>query len=166
MAIKDALLPEFDREMAVTRTLLARTPLEEADWRPHPRSMSLGSLAGHLVDIPGWAPVILQQDRFVMNEDGDGAASKYTSTDAMLADFDRNVARARELIDAAGDAHLVQPWTLEQDGETLLAMPRLAVVRAFLFSHAIHHRGQLSVYLRLREVRIPSIYGPSADDPL
>lgn len=166
MAIKDALLPEFDHEMAVTRKLLARAPMEDADWRPHPRSMSLGTLASHLVDIPGWMPVVLQRDRFDMGEEGDGATSKYTTTEALLADFDRNVSAARALIDAAGDAHLSQPWSLEQNGETLMTMPRIAVMRSFLFNHAIHHRGQLSVYLRLREVKVPSIYGPSADEPL
>lgn len=166
MAIKDALLPEFDHEMAVTRRLLARAPLEDADWKPHPRSMSLGTLASHLVDIPGWTPVILTHDEFDMGDEMDGAISKYTSVELMLADFDRNVAAARGLIDAASDAQLAQPWSLRQNGEPLMTMPRIAVMRSFLFNHAIHHRGQLSVYLRLREVKVPSIYGPSADEPL
>ncbi len=166
MAIKDTLLPEFDHEMAVTRRLLARTPLEDADWKPHPRSMSLGTLAGHLVDIPGWTPVILTHDCFDMGEEGEPATSKYTSSEALLSDFDRNVRTARDLIDAASDAQLSQPWSLKQNGEPLMTMPRLAVMRSFLFNHGIHHRGQLSVYLRLREVKVPSIYGPSADEPL
>lgn len=166
MAIKDTLLPEFDHEMAVTRKLLARAPLEDADWKPHPRSMSLGTLASHLVDIPGWTPVILNNDFFDMGDEVDGATSKYSTTEAMLADFDRNVATARALVEAASDAQLSQPWSLKQNGEPLMTMPRLAVMRSFLFNHAIHHRGQLSVYLRLREVKVPSIYGPSADEPL
>jgi uncharacterized damage-inducible protein DinB len=165
MSVKDALLPEFDHEMAVTRKLLARAPMDDVDWRPHPRSMSLGTLVSHLVDIPGWAPVILTRDHFDMSEDVEFAASKYATTEALLADFDSNVAAARSLVDEASDAQLAQPWSLTQNGETLLTMPRLAVLRSFLLNHGVHHRGQLSVYLRLREVKVPSIYGPSADEP-
>lgn len=164
MPVKDALLPEFDHEMAVTRRLLARAPMEDADWRPHPRSMSLGMLASHIVEIPGWAPVILNTERFDMADDTGAPTSRYTTTDALLDDFDRNVSSARNLIAEASDALLAQPWSLTQNEETLFTMPRIAVMRSFLLNHGVHHRGQLSVYLRLREVKVPSIYGPSADE--
>lgn len=164
MATRDALLPEFDHEMAVMRKVLARVPLVQGQWKPHARSMSLGALASHLADIPGWLPAIMRADHYDMKEEDEGVVAKHATVEALLAEFDENVRKARALIDGASEAEWQQPWALRQNGETILTMPRAVVVRTFLLNHAIHHRGQLSVYLRLREVPVPAIYGPSADE--
>jgi uncharacterized damage-inducible protein DinB len=167
MAIKDALLPEFDFEMAITRKVLSRVLMADRHWRPHPKSMSLGMLAAHICDIPSWVPAVLDRDAYDMAADGGDTAptAKHATVEALLEEFDANVASARAHIDAASDAVLTQPWTLRQGDEVLLTMPKSAVLRSFLFNHAIHHRGQLSVYIRLRDLPVPSIYGPSADEP-
>lgn len=166
MALKDLLLPEFDHEMAVTRRVLERVPLGDRDWKPHPRSMSVGGLAAHLVDIPSWAPAILERDGYDMGHEPPEPAprARFASNAELLSEFDRHVQAARTLIDGASDAQLQQTWTLRRDGQVVLALPRLAALRSFLLSHTIHHRGQMSVYLRLKDVSVPSIYGPSADE--
>jgi uncharacterized damage-inducible protein DinB len=166
MAIKDALLPEFDYEMAITRKVLARVEMADRHWRPHPKSMSMGMLASHICDIPSWVPAILERDAYEMSADGEETVptAKHTSVEALLEEFDENVRQARALLDAASDAQLMQPWSLRQGDEEVLTMPKASVIRTFLFNHGIHHRGQLSVYLRLRDLPVPSIYGPSADE--
>jgi uncharacterized damage-inducible protein DinB len=165
MALKDALLPEFDHEMAVTRRLLERVPLHDTEWQPHAKSMTIGVLATHLAELPGWAPVLIKESGFDIGGDhGEGPKTKYRTTTALLAAFDANVKAARELLAAASDGELLQPWTLRDKGKEVFTLPRVATLRSFLLSHTIHHRGQMSVYLRLRDVPVPSIYGPSADE--
>jgi uncharacterized damage-inducible protein DinB len=168
MALKDSLLPEFDHEMAVTRRVLERVPLQDAAWQPHSRSMSLGALATHLAEIPTWVPTLLHHDGYDMgahdDTSGSGPSSKFQETDLLLAEFDKNVKAARELIAGTSDAQFMEPWTLKDKGQELFTMPKIGTLRAWLFSHSIHHRGQMTVYLRLRDVPIPAIYGPSADE--
>jgi uncharacterized damage-inducible protein DinB len=164
MALKDALLPEFDHEMAVTRRVLERVPLNDKDWRPHPKSMSIGALASHLADIPNWVPVLLSESGFDMGGGGPGPQAKHANVEELLADFDKHVKTARELIANTSDAQFMEPWTLRESGREVFTMPRMGTVRSFLLSHSIHHRGQMSVYLRLREIPVPAIYGPSADE--
>jgi uncharacterized damage-inducible protein DinB len=164
MAIKDALLPEFDREMAVTRKVLARVPEDKFGWKPHEKSMTLGRLAGHLAEIPGWVKESLTRDSLDMG--GEHAPDELTTREAVLAKFDKMVAVARPLIEAATDAQFMAPWTLKNKGKDVFTMPKIAVVRGWVFSHSIHHRGQMSVYLRLTGVPVPAIYGPSADEPI
>lgn len=166
MAIKEAMLPEFEHEMATTRLLLERVPLEHADWRPHPKSMPLGRLAAHLVEIPTWVPSILEATTF---DTGPSvrvppAASSWESRDALLDVFDANVATARAAIEARSDADFLVPWSLLNAGEAVFTLPRAAVLRTFLLNHLIHHRGQLTVYLRLRDVPLPRVYGATADE--
>lgn len=165
MALKDALLPEFDHEWAVTRRLLERVPFDQAEWKPHDRSMTIGALATHLADLPTWAPVLLRQPEFDMaNVGGGGPKVRHATAAELLGDFDRNVRAARDLIADTTDAQFMEPWTLKEQGKDLFTMPRVGILRSFLMSHAIHHRGQLSVYLRLRDIPVPSMYGPSADE--
>lgn len=164
MAIKDALLPEFDHEMAVTRRVLERVPMADAQWKPHEKSMSLGTLASHLVDIPRWTPTILEKAGYDMAAGAGVHHAQYSSADALLTAFDAHVKQARDTIATRSDAEMLAPWTLSAGEHVVFTQPRVGALRAFLFSHSIHHRGQLSVYLRLRDVPVPSIYGPSADE--
>jgi uncharacterized damage-inducible protein DinB len=163
MPMTDALLPEFDHEMAVTRRVLERVPASDNDWKPHARSFGLGALAAHLANIPTWMGFTLTTD------DLDLAGSPpprevHATTEALLAQFDQNVAEARRHLAAVSDAELMRPWTLRVGDHVLFTQPKAAVLRSFIFSHMIHHRGQMTVYLRLRDVPVPSVYGPSADE--
>jgi uncharacterized damage-inducible protein DinB len=162
MAIKDALLPEFDHEMQLTRKVLARVPEDKFGWKPHDKSMTLGRLAGHLAEIPGWVKESLTQDSLDMG--GEHTPDLPTTREQVLAKFDKMVAVARPLIDAATDSQFMSPWTLKNKGQDLFTLPKIAVIRSWVLNHAIHHRGQMSVYLRLNNVPVPSIYGPSADE--
>jgi uncharacterized damage-inducible protein DinB len=162
MAIKDALLPEFDHEMQVTRKVLARVPDEKFGWKPHDKSMTMGRLATHIAQIPGWVKETLVQDGLDIG--GGFKPTDFATRDEVLAKFDTLVAAGRSMLDAATDAQFMAPWTLKNNGQEVFTMPKIAVVRAWVFNHTIHHRGQLSVYLRLNDVPVPSIYGPSADE--
>lgn len=168
MAIKESILPEFDHEMATTRKLLERVPEQDAAWQPHAKSMTLGRLAIHLATLPAWGTMTMAQTEFDMNPLGGQPFQNppFETTAGALAAFDENVARTRAAIAAASDQDFMVPWSLKNGGQTIFSMPRVAVLRSFVVNHVIHHRGQLSVYLRLRDVPIPSIYGPTADEPM
>jgi uncharacterized damage-inducible protein DinB len=167
MAIAALLLPEFDQEMANTRKLLVCVPDPAPAWKPHEKSMSLARLAGHVAELPSWAVQTI--DREVLDitpQPGQGfTALTATSREELLKAFDRNVAEARNAIAGATDAHLGKTWKLVFGGNTVLSMPRAAVLRTVVLNHLIHHRAQLGVYLRLNNVAIPGMYGPSADEP-
>ena len=165
MTIAQMLVPEFDHEMATTRTLLERVPENAAEWKPHAKSMSMGHLASHIASMPGWVDQILTESEidFATPAAARLATPKFESTRALVEMFDRNVATARSRIAATSDADMGLSWALRNGEHKVFAMPRAAVVRSFIMSHMIHHRGQLSVYLRLRDVPLPSIYGPTAD---
>jgi uncharacterized damage-inducible protein DinB len=165
MPITDALLPEYDHEMATTRRLLDRVPEAEFAWKPHDKSMSLGQLSGHLANIPMWCSAVLDASFFDLATAGDDARPKEpASRKALLEDFDRKVAAARGSLANRTDAELLAPWTLRSGDHEIFTLPRVSAVRSFVMNHSIHHRGQLSVYLRLRNVPIPPIYGPTADE--
>jgi uncharacterized damage-inducible protein DinB len=162
MAIKDALLPEFDHEMATTRKVIERVPEGKFGFKPHEKSMSMGQLASHIAEMPTWATTGITLDSVDL-------ASGYkpfeaASSAALLEMFDKNVAGARTSIAGASDETFMKSWSLKSGDKTLMTMPRIVVVRSFMLNHVIHHRGQLSVYLRLNDVPVPSIYGPSADE--
>jgi uncharacterized damage-inducible protein DinB len=162
MPLVDALLPEFDHEMTTTRRLLERVPEEKVDWKPHPRSWTLGQLAQHVATLPMWGTVTLSQSELDLSA---GGQAPVLHTHAQLLEtFDRHVAETRAALVGRTDAELMAPWTLKKDGQTVFSMPKAAVWRSFVLNHLIHHRGQLSVYLRLQDVPVPSIYGPSADE--
>lgn len=160
MSLADTLLPEFDQEMASTRRVLERVPGDKADWKPHVKSFSLGHLAQLLSWMPGWITNAVRETGINL-----ASASPYSnqSTETLLAGFDRNVREARAAIAASQDADYDVPWSLKMGERVLFTMPRGAVVRQTI-SHLSHHRGQMTVYLRLLEIPVPSIYGPTADE--
>lgn len=165
MALKDALLPEFDHEMGTTRRLLERVPEADLAWKPHDRSFSLGQLAGHIANIPHWVEGIVDVSVFDVASIGDDARpTQPGSVGALVKTFDENVKKARAKIDAQPDPALFATWTFKNGEQEIFTMPKIAVLRSFIMNHMIHHRGQLSVYLRLRDVPLPSIYGPTADE--
>ena len=165
MAIKDALLPEFDHEMATTRRLLERLPEAEFAWKPHDRSMALGQLAGHIANLPQWCSATLASTVFDLDAlPADARPQLPASRAALLEEFDGKVAAARGQLTSTTDAEFMTPWTLKKGGQEVFTLPRISAIRSFVMNHLIHHRGQLSVYLRLKDVPLPSIYGPTADE--
>ena len=165
MAIKDALLPEFDHEMATTRRVLERVPDPEFGWKPHEKSMTLGRLAAHIANIPYWCSVTLETTVFELDSLPPDTQRKLAETqNELVKEFDGKVRAARTLIAAATDAEFLALWTLKKGGQEMFTMPRISAVRGFVMNHLIHHRGQLTVYLRLKNVPIPPIYGPTADE--
>src|SRR5579864_1230790 len=160
--ISQALLPEFDQEMANTRKSLERVPEDKFSFKPHTKSMTLGALATHLATINHWAEAIFGQDSFDVSTAP--RTEELKSRADILASFDQTTAIARKAIASANDAHMLKPWTLKAGPHTVFTLPRVAVVRSFLLNHGIHHRAQLGVYLRLNDIPVPSIYGPSADE--
>jgi uncharacterized damage-inducible protein DinB len=165
MPIADALLPEYDHELATTRRVLERVPEAEFGWKPHVKSMSLGQLAGHVANIPWWLSMTLDVPFYdVKAGDKEARLNVPASLNVMLVEFDEKVKRARASLSRATDAELAAPWTLKSEGREIFSIPRIAAVRSFVLNHLIHHRGQLSVYLRLKDVPLPSMYGPTADE--
>jgi len=166
MPIADAFVAEFDHEMSTTQKLLERVPDHLAAWKPHAKSMSLGELAIHIATLAGWAEMVVQQTEFdVAPTDGPAwVQPRFVSTSETVQAFANGSASSRAAIAGATDADLMIPWTLKAGAHTVFTQPRATVLRSFVFSHIIHHRGQLSVYLRLNDVAVPAIYGPSADE--
>jgi len=162
MRLVEAVAREFDQEAPATRRVLARVPLGRADWQPHPKSMSLGRLAAWLAHAPGWAAEISGKDGFAIEAFTPFSAP--SSTDALLDAFDAGCAAARGAMATLDDAAALGDWSFLAQGKPVRTLPRVAMLRLFLLSDAIHHRGQMSVYLRLLDVPVPSIYGPSADE--
>jgi uncharacterized damage-inducible protein DinB len=167
MPIVDSLLPEFDHEFATTRKLLERLPDADLGWKPHDKSMSLGQLATHVANIGGfWCTQTMNAPSYDASAANDPEArlAPASSRDALLKEFDEKIKAARAAVAGKTDAEMMAPWTLKMGSHEIFTMPRVAVYRSFIMNHMIHHRGQLSVYLRLRDVPLPSIYGPSADE--
>jgi uncharacterized damage-inducible protein DinB len=160
--IKDALLADYDHEMGTTRKLLERLPDDKLSWKPHEKSMSLGGLAAHLSHIPHWAGTILNEPFFDL-EGAQPTPQEKTSRAEILASFDETRKRTRDWMDKT-DAEYLSSWTLKRSSREMFTVPRVAAFRSFILHHIIHHRGQLSVYLRLNNIPVPAIYGPSADE--
>jgi uncharacterized damage-inducible protein DinB len=164
MSISEGLLPEFDHEIAQTRKLLERIPADRFDYRPHEKSWELGELASHVANLLTWARTTIEEDVFDMDPKSMPAPPVATDAAGLVALLDENASAARAAIEGAGDATLMKEWSLRVEGQTLFTMPRIAVLRSFVMNHLIHHRGQLTVYLRQCDVPLPSIYGPTADE--
>jgi uncharacterized damage-inducible protein DinB len=160
------LLPEFDQEMAATRRLLARAPAEAFTWSPHPRSFTLGDLCTHLTRLPGWGQRILSTPAYDLVTDHAAAPPAHAAPEAVLAAFDQAVSAVRATLVGMSDAELRIPWNLTRSGTPLFTAPRIAAFKTFVINHTVHHRGQLSVYLRLLDVPVPPMYGPTADETL
>ncbi|MGA3188655.1 MAG: DinB family protein [Bryobacteraceae bacterium] len=162
MPFSQKLLPEFDEEMKNTRKILECVPDGKFDYQPHPKSMTLGRLATHVAQLPSWATTTLEQEVLEMTPDFKPLIA--TSRAELLTMFDQGVEQARARIEAATDEDWAKTWTFKLSGKTLFAMPRETVMRSMVMNHLIHHRAQLGVFLRLNDVAIPGMYGPSADD--
>ncbi|MEP6742863.1 MAG: DinB family protein [bacterium] len=165
MGLSKSLLPEFDHEMANTRKTLERVPDEKFNWKPHDKSFHMGGLATHLANLPSWGSLTLSADSFDLAPGGVPVKTpELNSTPAVLQKFDENAAATRAAIAGASDEELFKSWTLQSNGKTIMTLPKIAVLRSFVMNHMIHHRAQLGVYLRLNDIPVPSIYGPSADE--
>lgn len=163
--ISEGLLEDFRDETAATRRYLERVPEERFDWKPHERSMSLGQLAGHLAEAPGWIAG-MAEDEFDMSSLDEGYVPFVPeSREQLLATLQENVAVFEQVVAGKDDAFQLAPWTMRHGEKVLLSAPRHAAIRRLGLYHWIHHRGQLSVYLRELGVDVPAIYGPTADDP-
>jgi uncharacterized damage-inducible protein DinB len=166
MGMRDGFLNEYDHEMGTTRKVLERVPEDKTDWKPHNTSMPMGRLAGHIAEMIGFGAMTFQGDSFDFRAPGapPPTPTVMTSRKQLLELFDKNAAATREAVAKASDEDMLKTWTLLAGGNTIFSLPRIAVMRTMILNHAIHHRGQLSVYLRMNQVPIPSIYGPSGDE--
>ncbi len=162
MSLNQAILPEFDHEMSNTRKSLERIPDDRMNFKPHTKSMTMAGLATHMATLNHWAEAIFGNDTFDASTAPPNPDLK--SRAEVLAAFDKHTAAARKVLASATDAELMKPWALTFKGKSILTLPRIAVVRSFLLNHQIHHRAQLGVYLRMNDIPVPSIYGPSADE--
>ena len=161
MSFAETLLPEFDLEMASTRKAIERVPTDKGAWKPHPKSFSLGHLTQLIATMPGWLTNMATQSELDLAR---GPGYSLESTDSLLARFDKLVAEARTALANLKDADVAAPWSLKHGDRVLLTTPRGVTIRSTI-NHLVHHRGQLTVYLRLIDVPVPSMYGPTADEP-
>ena len=161
MSFVEAFLQEFDVEMAATRKMLERVPADRLAWKPHAKSKSLGELATHVTELPRFG-LRIQKDEFAV---GSEKAPVMTAAAEFLARFDENVRASRQAIAGMSDADLEREFAVTRQGQVFFALKKRALLRRILLNHSIHHRGQLSVYLRLNDVPLPSVYGPTADEP-
>lgn len=157
------LAAELKREAIATRKMLERVPENSFAWKPHEKSMSLGELASHVADVPGWIPPTVNQEELDF-ANTDFKPARLNTPRELVEHFDQSLNAALDALQTVSDENLEKIWRLRRGEQILLEMPRASVVRAMVLSHLIHHRGQLSVYLRLKDVPVPSIYGPSADE--
>jgi uncharacterized damage-inducible protein DinB len=168
MPIAQSLLPEFDQETAKTRQLIALGPEGKSAWKPHPKSFSLGDLGLHLANLLSWCRTTIETSELDLAPPGGPGftPARFSSLADTLRTFDANLKAARAALAKATDAELTAPWTLKKGGDVLFTLPKIACLRAFVLNHMIHHRGQLDVYLRLLDVPLPQVYGPTADVPM
>ena len=162
MAIADALIGEMDQEVGTTRRVLERVPGDKLAWKPHEKSMSLGQLALHVATVPSFVAQLAAQNPGALPENFEQPSAQ--STEEVLSALDESVSEAKQIVGGFDDAAMMETWSLNAGGKTLMSMLRVGLLRAIMLNHWYHHRGQLSVYLRLLDVPVPSIYGPSADE--
>jgi len=164
MGINQSLLAELQQEAPTTRKLLERVPAAALAWKPHDKSMTLGRLASHVAELTGWISVTIDTPELDLDSIKTTGMNS-SSAQEILESFDANLVKASESLKAVTDQQLMETWRLRKGERVLLELPKIAVLRGVVFNHLIHHRGQLSVYLRLQDVPLPSIYGPTADEP-
>jgi len=162
MAIREGLLAEFDHEMAATMRLLTCIPEGTLAWRPHDRSRTMAALAAHITEITGWSEPILDRPRFDLSEAAAAIVTEPATLAEVLHAFAESSRAARMRLERS-DGELNAMWSLLQGGQEVFSLPRAAAFRTFVLAHVVHHRGQLSVYLRLNDIAVPPIYGPTAD---
>lgn len=165
MSLSEMLVPEFDQEMQNTRKFLESLPEDRFDFRPHEKSLSLQDLASHIINVPTWIGLTVNADSFDVAPEGGERfhVDPIESVSDALALFDRNVSEALDVLTGATDEQLSGPWTLLSGGNEMFTMPKMAVYRSMIMNHFIHHRAQLGVYLRMNDVPVPAVYGPTAD---
>ena len=161
--IAAAFIGELEHEAKVTREVLSRIPADKFDWKPHEKSMAFGRLASHVAEMFGWTPSTLTQPELDFSK-FDYKPYEPASTEELLEFLDKNVAEAVETLRSTPNEQFMEEWTMRNAETVYFTMPKVAVMRSFVMNHIIHHRGQLSVYLRLNDIAVPSIYGPSADE--
>lgn len=161
--IASGLIAEMEQEAKATRTCLERIPAEKFDWKPHEKSMAFGQLASHIAEMFAWTPPTLEKAELDFAQ-MDYKPFEPKTTDDLLEFFDKNVHEAIETLKNSSDERFMETWTMRNGDKVYFTLPKVAVMRSFVMSHIIHHRGQLSVYLRLNDIAVPSIYGPSADE--
>lgn len=166
MSISHAMLAELEQEAVSIRKVLERVPDGKADYKPHEKSMPMGRLAGHLAELAGWGVSTLVGDSFDFRPvDGPAFQPLAVRNGAeAVAAFDRGLAAMKEHLAKASDEHLMGNWSLLSGGHTIFTMPRVACLRSFVMNHMVHHRAQLALYLRMLDIPVPSMYGPSADE--
>lgn len=162
MSIADTILPEFDQEMATTRRVIERVPTEKGTWKPHPKSFSLGHLTQLVATMPGWLTNAVSETYLDL---AGYPGYSYEKTEDLVRTFDKHVSEARKAIASAKDSDFQVSWSLKRGDQIFFSAPRAVIVRQTI-NHLVHHRGQLTVYLRLIDVPVPSIYGPTADEPV
>jgi uncharacterized damage-inducible protein DinB len=161
MRIADSLIAELEREATTTRRVLERLPAARLSWRPHTKSMSLGQLGLHVAQTPGAIAKLAQADVSSLPAFKQPEAA---SSEEILGTFDASIAEAKAALNGWDDAKMMEVWSLSSDGKTMMAVPRVGLQRSIMLNHWYHHRGQLVVYLRLLDVPVPSVYGPTADE--
>ncbi|MBI1355607.1 MAG: damage-inducible protein DinB [Acidobacteria bacterium] len=162
MSLAQSLLPELEQELANTRKTLERVPTDQLGWKPHEKSGTFAWMAGHLANLPMWGAMTLTTDELDLSDTP--AAPQAESTAWALETFDKNAETFKQALLEAGDDKMLANWKLIYKGQELFNMPRIAVLRSMVINHLIHHRGQLTMYLRLRDIPVPALYGPSADE--
>lgn len=162
MGISEGFIVELQREAATTRKILERIPAEKFDWKPHEKSMTMQRLATHVADMFNWLPMTLATDELDFAKGYD--QPKPETTEELVALFDKNVAAGEKSLREMDESGYLKPWTLRNGEQVLLQMPKIGVLRGMVLNHIIHHRGQLSIYLRMNDIPVPALYGPSADE--
>ncbi|MDQ4120306.1 MAG: DinB family protein [Acidobacteriota bacterium] len=165
MSLREHLAVELKQEAATTRKMLERIPTEAFDWKPHEKSTSFGRLATHVVEMTGWLADIIQREQIDFNA-GDYIPKTAKTREELVEMFDQVLANCLDALQNVPDEHFMQTWTLRSGDQIFFQSSRIAAIRGACFNHMIHHRGQLSVYMRLRDLPVPAMYGPSADEPM
>jgi uncharacterized damage-inducible protein DinB len=164
MTLAEHFLGQLEREASGTRRVLERVPEGRNDWKPHPKSMPLGYLAALVARLPAWVAMMVNLDEYVLEPQGRFYPKVVNSNNELLTMFDESVSESRDALSKTNDEHLLKPWRLIVAGHVVSEQPRYTAISDAVFSHLSHHRGQLTVYLRLNDVPVPAIFGPTADE--